>query len=354
MEDKVLLKENPILVVDDNENNRLVLRRGLIQEGHGVVEAENGRVAMDLIQENEFDLILLDIMMPELNGFQVLEMLNLNETWKNIPVIIISAATDIESVVKCIELGADDYLTKPFNRIVLQARVQASLEKKRLRNKEQSYLSQIEFERERSEKLLRNMLPESIAERLKNEDQTIADHFEDASILFSDIVGFTRISSMISPVDLVSMLNEIFFELDELTEKYGLEKIKTIGDAYLVAGGIPEPNAGHLGAIGELALEMPKVLEHIKFGGDNLEMRSGIHCGPVVAGVIGRKKYIYDIWGDTVNVASRFSDIASPGQIMVTDAVNQRLEDKFVLEDYGMVDVKGRGELRAYLLEGKK
>lgn len=349
-----LISGNPILVVDDNENNRMVLRRGLSQMGLEVMEAENGRIAMDMVLENEFDLILLDIMMPEMNGFEVLEKLNEDPKLKMIPVIVVSAAKDIEAVVKCIELGADDYLTKPFNKTVLLARVSVSLEKKRLYDKEQTYLAQIEYERERSETLIANMLPPSVADRLKNNEKTIADNYEDASVLFADIVGFTAISAQISPIDLVSMLDEIFFQFDEITHNFGLEKIKTIGDAYLVAGGLPDPLPDHLELMADLALKMLEVLKSFSVGETPLEMRMGLHCGPVVAGVIGRKKFIYDIWGDTVNVASRFSDLSIPGQVLVTGAVNQRLQDKFVLEDRGIVDVKGRGDMDTYILKGRK
>ena len=217
----------------------------------------------------------------------------------------------------------------------------------------QSALKQLEVEQEKSERLLLNILPESIALRLKNKPETIADNFEEVTVLFADIAGFTQLSAKISPTELVNLLNEIFSEFDQITTQNKLEKIKTIGDAYLVVGGLPKPRRDHAEAIAKLALEMQNKLTEFNQKHDhNLQLRIGINTGPVVAGVIGAKKFIYDLWGDTVNIASRMESHGIIGEIQVTEATYQRLQDKYKFEKRGLINVKGKGEMSTYLLKG--
>ena len=215
-------------------------------------------------------------------------------------------------------------------------------------------LKQVTQEQEKSEKLLLNILPEPIADRLKQEPQAIADGFAEVTVLFADIVGFTELSSRLSPRELVVQLNEIFSQFDRLAEKYGLEKIKTIGDAYMVVGGLPQPREDHAIAIADMAIEMQAVLQAINQNrGEALQIRVGINSGPVVAGVIGLKKFIYDLWGDTVNVASRMESHGMPGSIHVSEATYHQLKDRFELEERGTISVKGKGETKTYWLKGK-
>jgi class 3 adenylate cyclase len=340
-----------VLVVDDNEANRDLLRRRLKRQGYQVTVAEDGFRALELIREQPFDLVLLDIMMPRLNGYQVLEQLKADPELRDIPVLVISALDDLESVVKCIELGAEDYLPKPFNPILLKARIGACLEKKRLRDQEKAYLEQLCIEQEKSERLLLSILPEPIAERLKQNPRTIADSFPDVSVLFADIVGFTKLWSRISPTELVELLNEIFSGFDELTYKNGLEKIKTIGDAYMVVGGLPIPREDHAEAIAQMALDMQTRMAQFNRGNhEPFSIRIGINSGPVVAGVIGTNKFIYDLWGDTVNMASRMESHGIANTIQLTEATYERLKGKFRLERRGVIDVKGKGKMTTYLL----
>lgn len=207
--------------------------------------------------------------------------------------------------------------------------------------------AQLETEREKSENLLLNILPESIAKRLKTNPETIADRFEEASVLFADIENFTVLSENISPQELVSMLDEIFSEFDALAEKYGLEKIKTIGDSYMVAGSIPDLKPNHLEAIAEMSLDMQQLMNE-KFS--HLKLRIGIHGGPIVAGVIGQKKFIYDLWGDTVNTASRMESHGVAGKIQVTKEIYERLLPNYKLEERGEINVKGKGIMQTYFL----
>jgi class 3 adenylate cyclase len=343
-----------VLVVDDFEANRRNFSRLLKLQGHVATVAENGRQALALLRERPFDLVLLDIMMPELDGYQVLEQARADPRLRQIPVVVISGVEDMASIVRCIELGAADYMLKPCDPILLRARVSACLETKRLRDQEQAYLERLQAEQARSERLLLNILPQPIAERLKHSHRPIAEQFDDVSVLFADIVGFTRLAARIPPAELVGMLNEVFSLFDDLAERFGLEKIKTIGDSYMAAGGLPRPRPQPAAAVAELALAMRPAIA--RFGarrGEAFDIRVGISCGPAIAGVIGTKKFIYDLWGDTVNTASRMESHGLPGQIQVCAATYERLRDRYLFEERGEVQVKGKGAMATYLLIGK-
>lgn len=344
-----------VLVVDDNEVNRDLLTRRVKKMGHTVSEAEDGKKAIALMQQEPFDLVLLDIMMPIMNGYEVLDYLKAESTLCHIPVIVVSALNDLESVVKCIELGAEDYLTKPFNKVLLTARITNCLEKKQLRDQERFFLKQLQTEQERSEHLLLNILPQSIVELLKYDPCTIADSFDEVSVLFADIVGFTEISSHKSPTQIIEILNVIFSEFDNLTDRHGLEKIKTIGDAYMVVGGLPTPRDDHAEAIAEMALDMQKQIDQFnRESGEAFSIRIGINSGPVIAGVIGLKKFSYDLWGDTVNLASRMESHGVAGCIQVTSTTRDLLKDKYLFEARTNIPIKGKGNITTYMLGGRK
>ena len=299
--------------------------------------------------------MLLDIVMPELDGVQTLEMLKADASHRYTPVIMLSAIDDLDSVVRCIEIGAEDYLSKPFNPVLLNARIGACLEKKRLRDQEQAYLEQLRIVREKSERLLLNVLPKSIADRLKQGESTIADSFPNATVLFADLGDFTKLSSQVPATEVVQMLNEIFSKFDWLAELHHLEKIKTIGDCYMAVGGLPLPRPDHADAMAEMALDMQKVVTRLNYGdGRNFQLRIGISSGPVVAGIIGSKKFIYDLWGDTVNIASRMELLGQLGAIQVSESTYEHLKDKFFFERRGKIEVKGKGKMMTYLLTGRK
>jgi adenylate cyclase len=210
-------------------------------------------------------------------------------------------------------------------------------------------------EKEKSERLLLNILPGPIAQRLKEGEITIADSFAEVTVMFADLVGFTKLSAHLSPAELVELLNEIFSAFDELAERYGLEKIKTIGDAYMVVGGLPRETNDHAEKIAEMAIEIIAAIAKMQTkGGQPLSIRIGIHTGPVEAGVIGTKKFTYDLWGDTVNTASRMESQGIPGGIQVTVATYERLRDKYVFEERGVISVKGKGDMMTYLLVARK
>lgn len=483
-----------ILVVDDNPDNLDLLFFFLSDADFKVEVATNGKSALQMIDESPPDLILLDVMMPGIDGFEICRRLKANESSQDIPVIFMTALSETEDKVKGFSVGAVDYITKPVQEEVLKARITTHLtirnlnrslveqnqrlqEEIRQRQKKEEELrlsnqaiaastdgiviadarkpdmpityvnpaferltgysseevvgrncrflqgndtdqpalqelrkalrdgkgckvvlanyrkdgtgfwnelsispiydadgnlthfvgiqsditerklaqEALRFQQEQTEKLLLNILPGPIAEQLKQEPITIADSFEEVSVLFADLVGFTEFSSRRSAHELVEFLNEIFSEFDQLAEKHGLEKIKTIGDAYMVVAGLPMPRLDHADAIAQMALDMQKSLDKVNAKtGEFFSMRIGIHSGSVVAGVIGLKKFSYDLWGDTVNTASRMESLGIPGTIQVTTETYEQLRDKFLFEERGVIPVKGKGEMTTYLLKGRK
>jgi class 3 adenylate cyclase len=333
-----------ILVVDDNVSNRDLLSRRLMREGHRVTTAESGAAALALTAAEGFDLVLLDLMMPGVSGFEVLRRLKAEERSQHIPVIMISALDELDSTVRCIEAGAEDYLPKPFNPVLLRARIGACLEKKRL-------LDELRAEKERSEALLLNILPPTIVERMRRGETVIADHIPDATILFSDLVDFTSLAARRSAEETVAGLGDIFCRFDGLAARYGLEKIKTTGDGYMVAGGLPEVRADHAAAIAEMALAMLDAVETAsRIVGERLQLRIGLNTGALIAGVLGTHKFVYDVWGDTVNTAKRMESYGVPGQVHVSAATRQALGDAFRFEPRGPLDIKGKGLVETYFL----
>ena len=348
-----------VLVVDDSRTLRKVLVRELRQIGPmQIEEASDGLEALEILQARTFDLVLLDMEMPELDGLGVLTALKESGQLSGLPVIVISSAEEIDKTVKCIEMGAEDYLPKTFNPILLRARIISSFEKKRFRDLEKDYLEQLQKEKEllqmeqmKSERLILNILPKPIAERLKKNEKNISSSYEDVTILFSDIVGFTQMSSLLTPSDLVALLNDLFTRFDKRAELLGLEKIKTIGDAYMAAGGVPVPRADHADIVADMALGMLEDLA--EFNRDNqisLQMRIGLNSGPVVAGIIGFTKFSYDLWGSTVNVASRMESSSVIGKIQISPSTAKALSGRFDLQGREVIEVKGIGKVLTHFL----
>ena len=345
-----------VLAVDDEDLNRQLLQTILEEAGYEVVTARNGAVALDCLREHEFDTVLLDLRMPRMNGYEVLEQMQADENLRHVPVIVISAVDAIESVARCIEMGATDYLTKPFNSTVLWARINASLASKRMHDMEQAYLERLHAEQQRSEQLLLNILPEPIAEQLKQGQSVIAESYPDVTVLFADVVGFTAYALRTSAESVVDTLNTIFSSYDDVVERHGLEKIKTSGDAYMVAGGVPVARSDHAEAVADLALDfqaqMTELVQQKQV--EPLQIRIGFDSGSVVAGVIGTKKFSYDMWGDTVNTAFRMQTSAPASAILTTDATYSRLKGEYTFEEHGVIEVKGKGKVMTFVLTGRR
>ncbi len=352
-----------VLVVDDSRTLRKILIRELNSLGfHNILEAADGLEAIEVVKTKPVDLMLLDMEMPELDGLGVLSQLKSDDAYKALPIIVISGADQFEKTIKCIEIGAEDYLPKPFDPILLRARIFSSLEKKRLRDLDRKHLEMLNHEKQlleveqmKTEKLMLNILPRPIAERLKRGEKNISGSYPDVTILFSDLVGFTKMSSKTTATDLVKLLNDLFTRFDVRAEALGLEKIKTIGDAYMAVGGLPIPRPDHAALCAEMALGMFEDLKN--FNQENnaeLNMRIGMNSGPVVAGVIGFTKFSYDLWGNTVNTASRMESTSQHGRVQVSPSTYEALKDTYDFEDAGLMECKGLGEIRTHLLVGKK
>ncbi len=493
-----------ILVVDDTPDNLRLLSTMLTEQGYKVRSAISGAIALMGVKASLPDLILLDINMPQMDGYEVCRALKVNPDTQDIPVIFISAYDEVLDKVKSFALGGVDYITKPFQMEEVVARIESHLALWRLRRQLQqqqqelqaqndrlqqeiyerqqaelalrqaeenyrsivenavegiyqitphgrylsanpslakllgyesptalmaqitnisqqlyvepsrlaelaAYLQRYDFisefesqvyrqdgskiwiaenvrcvrddqgglryyegmvqdisdrrqteaelrrERQKTERLLLNILPQPIAQRLKGKQQTIADDFAEVTVLFADIVDFTQLSAHTSPTQLIEMLNDIFSAFDQIAEQYGLEKIKTIGDAYMAAAGLPVPRPDHALAVAEAALEMQQAITRFCHGeGENFQLRIGINTGPVIAGVIGIKKFTYDLWGDTVNVASRMESQGEAGRIQVTETTYDRLQAQFNFEQRGAIPIKGKGLMNTYWLTGKR
>ncbi|MGB7441459.1 MAG: adenylate/guanylate cyclase domain-containing protein [Coleofasciculaceae cyanobacterium] len=490
--------QGDILIVDDNPTNLGVLFNFLTDSGFKVLVAQDGESALQKAELAHPDLILLDIMMPGMDGFETCRRLKEKDHIQDIPIIFMTALSETADKVKGFKLGAVDYLTKPVQQEEVRARVtthlmlrnlQKKLEEQNLqlqleikerrqveeclRQAEEKYrtifenategifqasldgryitanpslaiifgydspeeliskvtdisqqvyveptrlddllalmqredkLSEVESQvyrqdgsviwisenidavrddngtllyyegtvaeiterrrdevalkkaRKQAELLLLNILPQPIAERLKKSHNTIiADSFEAVTVLFADLVDFTEFSSQTSPTELVEILNRIFSKFDRLAAKHGVEKIKTIGDAYMAVAGLPKRRPDHAQAIAEMALDMQKVI--VQFNKENIssfKLRIGINSGPVVAGVIGIKKFSYDLWGDTVNMASRMESHGLPDYIQLTADTYKLLRNQYLLEKRGSIEIKGKGAMTTYFLRDRK
>jgi len=327
-----------ILIVEDTPANIQVLTATLKERGYQISVATNGRQALEVAARVRPDLILLDVMMPEMDGFETCRQLKASEQSRQIPVIFLTAKTDTADIVKGFELGAVDYVGKPFNAHELLARVNTHLTIDRLHRE--------------NERLLLNILPAPIADRLKSGDELIADKFSEVTVLFADLVEFTKLAASMSAASLVELLNDLFTRFDLAANELGIEKIKTIGDAYMAVCGLPEVCDDHSERILKMAQRLMQIVREFSAErGVDLHLRIGVNSGPVVAGIIGRRKFIYDLWGDTVNVASRMESHGVPGGIQVTRPVFERLRDHYSFEERGAIEVKGKGKVEAWLLK---
>ncbi|MBD2424899.1 response regulator [Phormidium sp. FACHB-1136] len=486
-----------LVIIDDDVETRRLLARLLTQQGYRLREATNAESGLAAIAQQIPDLILLDIVLPDLDGYTLCQRLKTNPATRDIPIIFLSSLVDSLDKVKAFQSGGADYIAKPFSVQEVLVRVQNQIylaqQRQQLHQKNQQlqreveerlqlekarqtaelnyhslfenstvgifkttahgqflsvnpsmarlygydsadamiaavedisrqiyvqpkrreellvYLSrfdkitdaesevfrqdgstfwvsediwrvfdtegqliyyegivhdiserrqmedELRQQRQQADRLLVNILPYRIAQRLKSGSRTIAESLDQVSVLFADLVDFTAASTEMSPRQLVKMLNEVFSMFDQLAEFYRLEKIKTIGDAYMVAGGLPTAQEGHDVAIAQFALDIAEAIQQFpRPDGEGFKIRIGISTGPVVAGVIGRRKFAYDLWGDTVNIASRMETTGSPQRIQVTPEFYERLKDKFLFEPRGHVAVKGRGQMMTYWLIGRR
>jgi class 3 adenylate cyclase len=325
-----------MLVVDDNRVNRLLLTRALEQHGHHVANAENGRIAMDLLRSKPFDVLLLDIDMPEMNGFEVLEALLTDNHLREIPVIMTSASDELDRVVKCIEMGAEDYLVKPLNPVLLRARVNASLEKKRLRDEQR--------------RLFHTFATPEVAEQLLREGLSLGGKYVTASVMFTDIRSFTTLSENQEPADTIEMLNDYFaLMFDAITANHGTVN-QMEGDGLMAIFGAPVHHDNHCAEAVSAALEMIELLKGFNEqralqNKSAIRTGIGIATGRVIAGYTGTQhRATYTCVGDTVNLAARIQDHTKLVQkpILIDQATSEGLTQDFNIEGLGPVMFKGK------------
>ena len=349
-------REQPgILVVDDNEDNRFVLQRLLKADGHSrVATASGGKEAVSMLAKDKYDLVLLDLMMPDLPGDEVLSIIKSNPESRDTAVIVLSSDSDTDRVSKCIQLGAEDYLPKPFNPTILRARIAAALRKVSFSTLESEYVSKLEREKHLSENLLRSILPFEIARRLQNGETNIADHFDEATVVLADIVEFGKITARLKAYEIVGCLKTLFSEFDRIADDHNVEKIKTVGDAYLAVAGVPVPRRTHIRDAVRFALAIVAATEELATTLPvPVRIRVGVHSGPLVAGVIGAQKFSYDVWGDTVNVAARLEAGSRPNSVLISASTAEHVRGDFTLDGPHQIANKEGRTLEAFFITQK-
>jgi len=321
-----------ILLVDDAPANIQVARE-ILKDTYKTRVATSGAKALELVKvAPPPDLILLDVMMPEMDGYEVCTKLKADPSTRDIPVIFLTAKTEAEDETRGFGVGAVDYIHKPFSPPVVLARVQTHLNLRETRE-------QLAREKRLVDQLLDNMLPAAAVAELKATGKVAPQRFENVAVLFVDLVSFTRYCDQHTPEEVVGSLGDVFILFEECANRNGLEKVKTLGDAFLATAGLLKPVADPLRAAVNCALEIVAAAPQIRQG---WQVRAGVHCGPLMAGIVGRERYQFDIWGDTVNVAARLTTAASPQSVALTEAQGAKLTDLKV-SARGAVELKGKG-----------
>lgn len=346
--DKILPEDlvaihSSVLLVEDETFIRGLLMRHLKRDGlYNIDEANNGEEALELLRTKAYDLIITDIQMPIMDGLSLLKEIKSDPNLRHVPVIVVSGISEIHLTVECINLGAEDHILKPFEPLVLKARVFSSLEKKKMQDREKVYLSQIFNEKKNVDDLLNVILPATVAEELKQFGFVKPRAFDCVAILFCDVVNFTTYCNFHTPDEVVSKLQTLFELFEKVILKHKMEKIKTIGDAFMAAAGLVHDDPDPFATVIQAAVDL---LEATKQSNTGWDVRIGIHEGPVVAGVVGSLKYQYDVWGDTVNMASHLTTQANPGAIALFPLQWERFETLFQGKSLGIRKIKGKGDI---------
>ena len=328
-----------ILVVDDDATNRMKMSMAVRALGHETEIAEDGREAMEKLSRANYDLVLLDILMPEMDGYEVLSAIKADPDLRGIPVIVISAVDELDSVVKAIELGAEDYLPKSFKPVLLKARIGTNLERAQYRAQERSHYQQVAQAKKRADELLATLMPKQIARMLKANQKLLPIRYEDVTILFCDIVGFTAYSESNPPESVFAQLESLVEQFEDLVAAHGMMKVKTIGDAFLATANLLQDLDHPVREAVGCGLEM---VDAASRSAAEWQVRVGIDHGPVIAGIIGRKNFQFDVWGDTVNTAARIEEISRPGSVTISGRAWQNLDQQARGRSLGLVDLKGK------------
>jgi len=350
-----------ILIVDDTQANITLLEAILGAAGYtGFTSTSDPYTVCDLHAKNSYDLILLDLRMPGMDGFEVMEGLKRIESGGYLPVLVITAEPDHK--IKALRAGAKDFISKPFDVAEVLTRVHNMLEVRllhvaiRRKNDELKKLfDQVVAERKVSERLALHLPADSIGARLQARPDMTPESFPDVTMLIADIVGFADMSSSAAPAQLALVAGEIFTTFDELVAERGLRKIKTLGNSYMAAAGVPLPLDDHASLAAHASLDMVVAVDQFNERNDNrLQVRIGIATGAVVAGVIGKRMYVYDVWGDAVNIACQMESHGVAGRVQVSEHTRLRLSDPFLMEERGVLDGDGTGEMKTWFVTGRK
>jgi class 3 adenylate cyclase len=342
-----------ILIADANQADRNAVADLIRELGHVPVLAGNLPETIELARSSDCDMLILDVSMPQM--IEVLEQMRADPKLRHVPIVMISVRDDLGTITRCLELGAEGFLYKPPNPFMLRVRVKGCLERKRLHDAEVGYLQQIQAEKAKSDALLRSIFPKAVADRLEARESSIAESFPASTILFADVNRFSHLTAAKSPTEVVHLLNAVFSTFDRVVVELGLEKIKTIGDAYMVASGVPVARPNHAEAAADLALLMQAEIAKLHTGlREPLSLRIGMDSGSVVGGVLGTTRLAYDIWGSPVKGASQMEAYGVPGGIHLTAATARLLREKYLLDERGTFYVKGQGDMTTYLLRAKK
>jgi class 3 adenylate cyclase len=342
-----------VLVIEDDEFTTMVYRDQLSEVPNITFELDDYLLlndGLEALEKNKYDVVILDLNLPDSDFKNTVEIIP-TISYK-LPVVIMTSANDELLALKTMNMGGQDYLVKgKLDRTLLIRSVLYAIERHQLRE-------QLQLEKEKSDSLLRNILPQSIADELKENGGVKARYYEDVSVMFVDFANFTKLSSDMNPEELVAELHTCFSAFDEITERFQLEKIKTIGDAYMLAGGVPKANSSAVKNTIEAAFEILKFIEKRYTekqaeGKPYWKARVGIHNGPVVAGVVGSKKFTYDIWGNTVNVAARIESKGEAGRVNVSETVYNRMKDdsSYTFTNRGKIEAKGVGEVQMWFVD---
>ena len=345
-------EEKTILVVEDSAVNRELLSHILLRHGYRVLQTDNGRSALRALEENTPDLLLLDIMMPDMDGYSLCSRIKQNKRIRDIPVIFISGLDGVEDKLTGFELGCVDYITKPFQVAEVLVRCATQLKIEEIKHQLEERNRQLEAEKQHSEDLLLQVFPSQVARELIDDGDCPPRLFKEVTVCFVDIVGFTTVSSSLDPEFLINELNDIFTGFDKIAVQYKCERIKTIGDAFLFCCGVPEENSDHAQSVVLAAKEMVAFLHNRNISATRQwQVRVGVHSGELVAGLVGSRKNLYDIFGDTVNIASRMEEHSLPMHVNISEATRALLPDGFTFMKRSDVDVKGKGEVSMYFVE---
>ena len=335
-----------ILIVDDSELSAAILEEHLRALGHRGLMVLDGESALTkLAGEDDIELVLLDYWLGEKEGITLLGRLKEDKRFRDIPVLMLSSERDGERIAQCIEAGADDFLPKPFEPRIFEARIEASLAKHRFRSRERQFMARLDSERKRSGELLQVILPAPIAHELSTTNQVAPRRYEHVAVLFADIAGFTAYCDKHEPEEVLAHLQSIVIAFEELAADYDVRKIKTIGDSFMAACGLLQEVPHPVLRCVAMGLEMKAIVDRVV---PEWSVRVGVHVGTVVAGIVGRSQYLFDIWGDTVNTASRIESSATDAGVSVSRQAWQEIESFVDGGSQGMVHAKGKGDIEIF------